>query len=70
MTIVCVWWGQCIHSHLSVSMAPHPQMVNIQKKVPESFKKQNLNLPHSGNYLYFIYKYLHDTYSVLVNLCF
>ena len=31
------------------------QMKNIQKKIPESSKKQNLNLLHGGSYLHIIY---------------
>ena len=32
-----------------------PRIKNIQKKIPESSKKQNLYLPHAGNYLHIIY---------------
>ena len=32
-----------------------PQIANICKKIPESSKKQNLNLLHAGNYLNSIY---------------
>lgn len=39
----------------------------LGKKIPESFKKQNLNLPHSSNYvhsIYIIYNYLCTMYAV------
>lgn len=29
-----------------------PWMENTWKKIPKSFRKQNMNLPHAGNYLH------------------
>ena len=41
----------------------HPQIhQNIQKKIPESSKKQNLNLLHASNYLHSIYIVFTTTY--------
>ena len=41
----------------------HLQMhQNIQKKIPESSKKKNLNLLHASNYLHSIYIVFTTTY--------
>ena len=43
----------------------HRSKIFTDKKIPESSKKQNLNLLHTGNYLHCIYSYLHIIYIVL-----
>ena len=41
--------------HVSKNILENIFSKNIWKKTPESSKKQNLNLPHAGNYLHSIY---------------
>ena len=44
----------CIHG-FCICGFNQPQIENIKKKIQESSKKQNLNLPCTGNYLHSIY---------------
>lgn len=42
-----------------------PQIENIWEKIAEISKKENLNLPHTSNYLHYICNYLYSIYVVL-----
>ena len=51
--------------HVSKNILENIFSKNIWKKTSESSKKQNLNLPHAGNYLRSIYIIL----GTISNLC-
>ena len=45
-----------------------PQIENNFTKIPESYRKQSLNLPHAGDYLHNIY-IVFTTIYVVFTLC-
>lgn len=58
----------CIHT-FHIHEFNHRGSKILKKKIPESSKEQNLNLPHTGNYLHVIYivftTFLHNIDIVL-----
>ena len=59
-------WALCI-CRFCIGRFNQPRMENIQEKIiPESSKKQNLNLPQLGNYLHSIYIVLGTTSTLEV----
>ena len=60
----------CIHTfHIHEFNHRGLKILKKKKKIPESSKEQNLNLPHTGNYLHIIYivftTFLHNIDIVL-----
>lgn len=45
------------HSSTSINSMNCNKKYSKKKKIPKSFKKQNMNLPHVGNYLHYISYY-------------
>ena len=67
---ICFAWNALsgtVHSWLQsyILQFNQPWVENIQKKSPESSKKQSLNLLDPGSYFHSIYNYLHSIYIVL-----
>ena len=63
LPVRCLVWE--LGSHMPIGMA---KKKIFGKKAPESSRKENLNLPCSGNYLNSIYNYLYNSYIVFTTI--